>query len=83
MTDNKENANGEFGLTNSNCYDKLNIPEDLKGDNPSEEGLSFFIGENDWVHGFSKGDVVWYYLDSWRMEMRWAYIMLIIPKKRL
>ena len=53
------NVNGDFGQTNSNCDDILNTPEDLKEDNPSEEGLSCFIGEYDWVHGFSKGDVVW------------------------
>ena len=62
--DNIENVNGEFGQTNSNCDGILNTPEDLKEDNPSGEGLSCFIGEYDWVHGFSKGDVVWYYLDS-------------------
>ena len=64
MMDNTENVNGEFGQTNSNCDGILNTPEDLKEDNPSGEGLSCFIGEYDWVHGFSKGDVVWYYLDS-------------------
>ncbi|MBR0116143.1 MAG: hypothetical protein IJM04_02555 [Prevotella sp.] len=58
------NVNGDFGQTNSNCDDILNTPEDLKEDNPSEEGLSCFIGEYDWVHGFSKGDVVWYRPDS-------------------
>ena len=62
--DNIENVNGEFGQTNSNCDGILNTPEDLKEDNPSGEGFSCFIGEYDWVHGFSKGDVVWYYLDS-------------------
>ena len=58
------NVNGVFGQTNSNCDDILNTPEDLKEDNPSEEGLSCYIGEYDWVHGFSKGDVVWYRPDS-------------------
>ncbi len=58
------NVNGDFGQTNSNCDDILNTPEDMKEDNPSEEGLSCYIGEYDWVHGFSKGDVVWYRPDS-------------------
>ena len=52
------NVNGDFEQTNSNC-DDIFTPEDMKEDNPSEEGLSCYIGEYDWVHGFSKGDVVW------------------------
>ena len=64
MMDNNKNVNGELGQTNLNCDGALNTPEDMKEDNPSEEGLSCFIGEFDWVHGFSKGDVVWYYQDS-------------------
>ena len=58
------NVNGDFGQTNSNCDDILNTPEDNPEDNPSEECLSCYIGEYDWVHGSSKGDVVWYRPDS-------------------
>ena len=64
MVDNIENRIVELGHTNSNCDDISNTPEDMTGANPSGEGLSCFIGELDWLHGFSKDDVVWYHPKS-------------------
>ena len=64
MTDNKENANSEFGLTDSKREDTMNTHDNLNESTLLESDLSGFNGILDTDHGFRIGDVVWYHLDS-------------------